>query len=449
MKKLVIALCAIALVASTASAEKTKVRWFVGLGSGGDAPVVLVEKKVVEDFNKSQGDIELVLDVVGNAQAYNTLATQISGGNAPDIVGPVGIRGRDSFKGAWADLDPLVKKYHYDLSQFDKSMVNFYRTKGEGLVGLPYGIYPSFIYVNKALFKEAGIPLPPQKFGQPYVDANGKSRTWDMDCLREIAMQLTVDANGNDATSKSFDPNKIVQFGFGQQYGDLRGVATLFGANTFVAADGKSAQIPANWAAAWKWMYDGMWKDHFYPTKTYSDSDLLSKGDWFASGKIAMSYVHTWYAGFAAIQKLDWDIAVAPSYKGKTTAKMHADTFEITRYSKKQDAAFKAMEYLLQSPDLLKAYGGMPAKTSEQRAFLADFAKAKFPNNNVNWQVATDSIKYADNPNHESYMPSFQEAVTRYSVFYDEMCSKPGLDLAKEEANLKTDLTKIFAAAKQ
>ena len=91
----------------------------------------------------------------------------------------------------------------------------------------------------------------------------------------------------------------------------------------------------------------------------------------------------------------------------------------------------------------------MPAKTSEQRAFLVDFAKAKFPDNNVNWQVATDSIKYADNPNHESYMPSFQEAVTRYSVFYDDMCSKPGLDLAKEEASLKTDLTKIFAAAKQ
>lgn len=167
MKKFLFTALALALIVGFVGAEKTQVRWYVGLGSGGDAPTIVVEKKVVADFNASQNDIELVLDVVGNAQAYNTLATQISGGNAPDIVGPVGIRGRDSFKGAWADLDPLVKKYKYDLNQFDKSMVEFYRTKGEGLVGLPYGIYPSFIYVNKALFKEAGIPLPPRSSASP------------------------------------------------------------------------------------------------------------------------------------------------------------------------------------------------------------------------------------------------------------------------------------------
>jgi multiple sugar transport system substrate-binding protein len=447
MKKLIFAFLAVIAVSSI-SAEKTQVRWYVGLGSGGDAPTVLVEKKVVEDFNKSQSEIELVLDVVGNAQAYNTLATQISGGNAPDIVGPVGIRGRDSFKGAWADLEPLVNKYKYDLSQYDKAMVDFYRTKGQGLVGLPYAIFPSFIYINRALFKEAGIPLPPQKFGQNYVDENGKSKPWDVNTLREIAVKLTVDANGLTPNDKGFDPDKIVQFGFGQQFGDLRGVATLFGADSIVAADGKSAQLPANWVAGWKWMYDGMWKDHFYPTKTYSDSDLLSKGDWFASGKIAMDYCHLWYAGFADIAKYDWTTAVAPSYKGKTTAKMHADTFEITRYSKKQDAAFKAMTYLMGSQELLQAYGGMPAKKSLQQSFLSNFAKTKFPGNDVNWQVVMDSIAYADNPNHESYMPSFQEASTRYTQFYDLMVSTAGLDLAKEESALKADLTGIFKAAK-
>jgi hypothetical protein len=29
-----------------------------------------------------------------------------------------------------------------------------------------------------------------------------------MDTLREVAMKLTVDANGKDATAKTFDPNK-------------------------------------------------------------------------------------------------------------------------------------------------------------------------------------------------------------------------------------------------
>ena len=41
-----------------------------------------------------------------------------------------------------------------------------------------------------------------------------------MDTLREVAMKLTVDANGNDATSADFDPANVVQWGFDMQYAD-------------------------------------------------------------------------------------------------------------------------------------------------------------------------------------------------------------------------------------
>ena len=448
MKKYLAVLMVLALAGGVLIAAPTHVRWFVGLGSGGDAPTVVVEKKVVDAYNASQNDIFIDLEIVGNSQAYNTLATEISGGNSPDIVGPVGIRGRDSFKGAWADLQPLVDKYKWDLAKFDKATVDFFRTKDQGLVGLPYAIYPSFIYVNRAAFKEAGIPLPPQKYGALYVDEKGKSLPWDVNTLRTVAMKLTVDKNGKTPSNAGFDPDSIVQFGFGSQMTDLRGAVTLFGASNFVAADGKTAQITPNWVSAVKWIYDGMWKDHFYPTKTYSDSDFLNKGDWFASGHIAMSQVHTWYAGFADIAKLDWTTAAMPAYNGKITAKMHADTFEITKTSKSKDAAFKALTYLLASPDLLNAYGAMPAQKSAQAGYLSAFAKAKFPNNDVNWQTVIDSIAYNDNPNHESWMPSFQETTTRYTAFYDKMNSTPGLDLATEEKALKADMQTIFNAAK-
>jgi hypothetical protein len=70
-----------------------------------------------------------VLEIVDNDAAYDTLATQIAAGNAPDIVGPVGIRGRDSFKGAWLDLQPMLDKNNYDLSDFDPALVEFYQVK--------------------------------------------------------------------------------------------------------------------------------------------------------------------------------------------------------------------------------------------------------------------------------------------------------------------------------
>lgn len=454
MKKTVLVLgcMLLALAALSASGKKetrTQVRWFVGLGAGSDEPTFAPQKAVVDAFNASQNEIELVLEIVDNDQAFQTLATQISGGNAPDIVGPVGIRGRDSFKGAWLDLDPLVKSTGFDISQFDESMVEFYRDPVEGLIGMPFGIYPSYLYVNKDLFAEAGIPLPPKNYGDPYIDENGKSWTWDYDCLKMIAQKLSVDANGNDATSANFDANNQVQWGFGIVWGDARGYGTLFEANNLVAADGKTAQIPAAWLDAWKWTYDGMWNSHFIPTAPYGDSDVLSNGSWGESGKIAMFQCHLWYNGYAKMD-YDWDVYPMPSYKGKTTAKMHADTFEIPKASKNQEAAFKVLSYLITTAadDLLNIYGGMPAQTSKQKAYLDNFFKTRYPHVNINTDIVIDSVAYADNPNHESWMPSFQETSTRYTEFWTKLTNNPGLDVDAEAALLKDDLEIIFANAK-
>ncbi|MBS4062605.1 MAG: extracellular solute-binding protein, partial [Bacteroidetes bacterium] len=235
-----------------AMGEKTKVRWFVGLGAGSDEGTFAAQQAVVDEFNASQDKIELVLEIVDNDAAYDTLATQIAAGNAPDIVGPVGIRGRDSFKGAWLDLQPLIDKNNYDLSDFDEALVEFYQVKEEGQLGIPFAIFPSFIIYNSDLFDEAGLPYPPAEYGLPYVDENGVEKEWNMDTLREVAMKLTVDANGNDANSEAFDPENIVQFGFMNQWTDPRGIGTFFGSGSLVADDGVTAQIPDNWKAAWE-----------------------------------------------------------------------------------------------------------------------------------------------------------------------------------------------------
>ena len=110
-------------------------------------------------------------------------------------------------------------------------------------------------------------------------------------------MKLTVDKNGNDATSADFDPANIVQWGFDMQWADDRSdtEATLFGASSVVGADGKTAQITDQFATGLKWFNDGVWKDHFIPTKPAIDSDLLGKGNPFQSGNLAMAETHSWY----------------------------------------------------------------------------------------------------------------------------------------------------------
>ena len=246
---------------------QVEIRWYVGIGAGKEEAQVTAQREIVDEYNASQDKIKLVLEVVDET-SFEVLATQIAAGNVPDIVGPMGIRGRASFPGAWLDLTDLIASNAYDLSDFDPALVDFYRLPDQGQLGLPFAVYPSYITYNKDLFDEAGLAYPPSEFGALYIDAEGNEHTWDIATLRDLAMKLTVDANGNDATSPDFDPDNIVQFGFDVPLNDdLRGRAALFGPGNFVDESGK-AVIPDNWATAIKWHYDAMWQDHFYPTAT-------------------------------------------------------------------------------------------------------------------------------------------------------------------------------------
>ena len=89
----------------------------------------------------------------------------------------------------------------------------------------------------------------------------------------------------------------------------------------------------------------------------------------------------------------------------------------------------------------------MPAITSKQDAFLDSFFKERYPHVTVNTKVIKDSVAYADNPNHESWMPSFQEASTCYTEFWTNLTNNPGLNVDEEAAQLKKNLDVIFAAA--
>lgn len=441
-----------AATAVTSPADRIQIRWFVGLGAGSDEPTFAPQQAIVDQFNASQSEIELILEIVDNDTAYDALATQIAGGNAPDLVGPVGIRGRDSFKGAWLDLQPLMDANNYDLSDFDPAMVDFYRVQEEGQLGIPFAIFPSFVIYNQDLFDEAGLAYPPHEYGAPYIDADGNEHEWNMDTLRELAMELTVDANGNDATSDDFDPTSIVQFGWMNQFTDPRGVGTFFGSGSLVADDG-SAQIPDAWEDAWRWTYDGWWTDWFIPNGPYGGAEFLQgPGGPFSSGNMGMVHLHLWYLAAWALGEANfsWDLAATPSYNGEITSKMHADTFGILKGSQNPEAAFKVLTYLLSpevAPELLNIYGGMPARISLQEVWLDNYFETNFAGQTIDKQVVIDSMEYADNPNHESYMPSFLETTDRYNEFWNRLANEPGLDFDAELEQLETSLQAIFAAA--
>ena len=112
------------------------------------------------------------------------------------------MEGLNIFRDNLLDLAPLIASENFDMTKFDPALVDFFKMGPEGsTIGVPYATYPSFIYYNKKLFDEAGLAYPPTKVGDLY---DGKP--WDMEAVRQLGMKLTVDKNGNDATSPDFDP---------------------------------------------------------------------------------------------------------------------------------------------------------------------------------------------------------------------------------------------------
>lgn len=443
---LLLAMMAAMVVAPAAAQDKTVVNWFVGLGTGTDAAQIEVQNKIVADFNASQDAIELKINIAASNQvAPDALSTLIAAGTAPDIVGPVGFDGSNQFAGQWLDLTPLVESAGYDLAQFPENLVNLYQAD-EGLLGIPFAVYPGLIFYNADLFDEAGLEYPPAEFGAPYV-LDGEEVEWSWDTLATIAKILTVDANGNDATMEGFDPSTIIQFGFNHQWGSQRADFSTFGGSPIVDETGK-VNIPENWRAEAQWVYNGIWVDHFIPTGTYDASDLL-KPSAFASGKVAMSRVPLWYTCCLGDMASAWDLAVVPSYEGNYYAPADADTFRIYKGTQNPEAAFTVLQYLLGegASELLAAYGAYPARPDLQEAAIA--VKAEQYPSVQNWGVVAPSLDYATVPHHESYYPNYGKGQQRFNDFRTLMYGDTGetMDLAAELDKLQSDLQAIVDAA--
>jgi multiple sugar transport system substrate-binding protein len=417
---LVLLVLLLGVVTTVAAQEKTTITWFVGLGTGTSDQQIEAQNQVVADFNASQDEIELVINIAPTFQVANdTLSTLIAAGTPPDIVGPVGVGGSNRYE--WLDLKPLIESTDYDLSRFDPALLDLYSTNNGGYSAIPMLVFPSLTYYSRDLFDEAGLNYPPQEFGAPYVMPDGSEVPWDYDTLRDIALILTVDGNGNDATMDEFDPDNIVQFGLHFQWAGMRLIWSDFQPETtYYDWDTGTVTLPDSWRTATHWYWDAMWTDHFMPSESQYKSDAFGAGsdNVFQTGKFGIAIVPLWYTCCIgnSVGNFEWDLAVVPrSLDGEQHVALDADTFRITVGSQHPEEAFTVLQYLLDDavPVLAPTYGGFPALAEYQQPWID--SKTEQYNWDVNWQVAIDSLSYV-NPaaaHHESNLPNWSQVYDR------------------------------------
>ncbi len=435
-----------------ASGDTVQVRWFVGLGTGAEAEQIERQDAFVAAYNDSQDEIELVVEYVDNDVAADTLATQIAGGNAPDIVGPVGREGANAFAGNYLDLEPLIESSGYDLSIFSEEDVEGWREADGTLTGLPFAAYPSALVYNIDLFDEAGLPYPPAEYGEGGISIYGEGTEyegeWTWEKLSEIAAILAVDANGNDATSPDYDIDAVEQFGYVHQWSHAPAAqGSAWEAGSIEQEDG-TAKVPEAWVDEWKWYNALTTQQGIAPTYTYQESDALA-GNPFASGRVAMGNMHLWYTCCLydgdgnALE--NWNLAALPNYNGNVVSRYHGDNFRILKDTDNPEAAFEVLSYMLGDGalELLDVYGGAPARADIQEAYFENL-NGTFPQG-VNWDVIIAGLQYPDVPNHQANMTNFLESDSRIKELDQPLISDPNIDIDAEVAQLEADLEQIWA----
>mgnify|MGYP000713523552 CR=1 FL=1 len=437
---------ALSLLACTTSssdsdaAPPTRVEWFVGLGTGAQPEQLDVQRDVVAAFNDAHDDIVLDLEVFDNELAFDELRDRLAAGEGPDLIGPVGIRGSAEFDGEFLDLRPYLDEGV--LAAYDDEQLAIWKD-GDAVTALPFGVFPSMLFVNEELFSRAGLPLPPTSFGVPYDGA-----LWDIDALTSLATKLTVDADGRSADDPAFDASRIVQWGFHHQFlEDARAHGAFFGAGSMTDAAG-DATIPEPWLAEWRWYHEAMWSRHISPTGPETESAVLRETNAFATGRVAMAFTHLWYVPSLVTEDgaplTFWNLAVPPAHDGQHTAKVHADTFRVLASTDVPEAAATVLAYLHDdaAADLLGVYGSFPARADLRAPFLDDL-RARF-GDDIAWDVIDETLTRPDVPSHEAGLPEAVRSQALLDAFHDALRNDPDLDVAAAAEGLERDLQAVF-----
>ncbi len=202
--------------APAATTEKVQLRFVV---MDYDEKMRPDTEALVDEFNASQNEIEVKLDVYSWGDNPQQLTTEISGGQAPDLA-----NGNAQWVGTWnsinelVPLDDLLSKEF--LANFVPSGIQAFTIDGK-LMALPYFLDPRALYYRKDLFEKAGLKAPEtwddvfaaaQKLNDPgNINTFGLAfgrKSDDMDYW----WYAWLGANGADGNTKLWDENGKSRF---------------------------------------------------------------------------------------------------------------------------------------------------------------------------------------------------------------------------------------------
>jgi len=334
---------------------------------------------IARRFEAANAGIKIVIDKVPYKAVVEQLPVQLAAGEGPDIGRVTDIGGLNKY---YLDLTPHLSadRAKYWQANFS-STLNWFRSpeekiSGKGIYGLMSQLTVTGGFVNKTLFEQAKVPMPPA------------TATWDdwMAAAKKVA----------DATQTPF---AMAMDRSGHRFAPL---AVAYGAKIF--DDKGKLVIDDGYKTAAKKFVD--WnKNGLMPKEVWGGvggSQYRDAFEEFANGRVVMYYSGSWQINRMDKQvskNFDWAVAPAPCGPAACTAMPGGAAFVAFKRTKNPAAAAKFLDFLASDTNYAElmsrtenipahlgvakagvSYNVSPAAKAALNSFVADVPKIAKPN---------------------------------------------------------------------
>jgi ABC-type glycerol-3-phosphate transport system substrate-binding protein len=301
------------------------------------------------DASKIVGNVEVKFETDSFANYWTKLPADAASGTVADILGLQSLRTAGfTSRNLYMPLDDFIKDDKgFDLSDFDKTIVDGLSFKGR-LFALSYDLGPYVMYINKALFQKAGVPLP--------------KPDWSWNDFVETTKALTRTIDG------------AVVFGSVYANGFDRMVPWIFSnGGDYANADFTKSTLGSPETVEALQFYADLAFKHKAAAPITDPGNPNADRDQFQAARAAMYVSGPWnFINMRSRMKDDWDIVPLPKGKAGSISAVAGSGFGVSASTKHPKEAWEVVKALTSTDGLKKvasAGRGYPGRKSAVEAF--------------------------------------------------------------------------------
>jgi len=313
---------ALALLPAALSAEQVTLKFACW-----DYDLYPQDKALIQAFQADNPDIKVEVISVPNADYDSKMNIMLSGGEDLDVlyVKSVALFGSLSAKNLLADIKPMIQRDKVNLAPYG-AFIDFYLTRDNAVLGLPYRSDRYLLYYNKDIFDAAKVPYP------------SPDMTWTD--MRALAKKLTKGSGKDKVWGAFFAPANYCFLTPGLQEG--KGGYLDMDFNLF--RDG--------WSNFYAMMFEDKTAQDWATLKSVSADQT-----YFIKGNSAMMMNGTWFINLIATEvangrtNMRWGAVRAPvssamKAAGKVASNGSITPVSMSKKTKNPEAAWRLVKFL-------------------------------------------------------------------------------------------------------